>query len=440
MAENAAQAKELPDPLFDHREADLCVACGLCLPVCPTYRLTRSENESPRGRISLIRGLAKNQLQADSDLLDHLVSCTLCLACESACPAGVGYENQMNRAQRWLADQNLRPRSPVEHYLLNAVRKGSGSLARFARVAGSYQRSPVRRVLRGSGLLRLTGLDQLDQAVPEFSATTRFNTAYPAATRQRGRVALFKGCLQDQTDPETLTAAIRLLTRLGFAVDVPEAQGCCGGLHWHTGDEREAQTLAYKNVASFAESDAVLGVASGCGAVLRKYGKLIGKEGELLAEKFQDINAFLANAITRETVFNPLPSRALVHEPCSHRNQLQQNGDVYDILKRIPGLEIDALPDNRFCCGGAGTYSLSQPGLANKMREPKLAALAALRPDYLVTTNIGCALHLKAGLAEHDIDVEIVHPVVLLARQAGELRATASEPCESQPIPDRVST
>ena len=438
MVDNATPVNEPVDSLFDHQEADRCVACGLCLPVCPTYRLTRSENESPRGRISLMRGLARNQLPADSTLVDHLASCTLCLACESACPAGVGYETQMNLAQTWLVDRNLRPKSAVENYLLNTVCKGSSSLKRFGRMASTYQRSPVRRALRGSGLLRLTGLDRAEQAMPEFSAITRFNSTYPAATHRRGRVALFKGCLQDQTDPETLPAAIKLLTHLGFAVDIPEAQGCCGGLHLHTGHHREAQTLAQSNVAAFMKSDAILGVASGCGAVLRQYGQLAGKEGESLAEKYQDINTFVANAISRDAAFNSLPARALVHEPCSHRNQLRQNGDVYDILKYIPGLEVDTLPDNQFCCGGAGTYSLSQPGLANKMREPKLAAIAALRPDYLVTTNIGCALHLKAGLSGHNVDVEIVHPVALLARQAGEAQPGANESCEPRPVPDRV--
>lgn len=435
MADNATPA----NALFDHREADLCVACGLCLPVCPTYRLARSENESPRGRLSLIRGLAKNQLKADLSLVDHLASCTLCLACESACPAGVGYEAQMNSAQAWLADQNLHPKSPVEKYLLNAVGKGSGSLKRFSRMANTYQRSPVRRALQASGLLRLTGLDQLDQAIPEFSTTTRFNSTYPAVTHHLGRVALFKGCFQDQTDPETLPAAIKLLAHLGFAVDVPETQGCCGGLHLHTGNHRQAETLAHKNVATFAESDTILGVASGCGAVLSKYGQLLGSKGEALAEKYQDINTFIAKTINRDTVFNPLQARALVHEPCSHRNQLKQNGYVYDVLKHIPDLKVDTLPDNQFCCGGAGTYSLSQPELANKMREPKLVALAALRPDYLVTTNIGCALHLKAGLSEHNIDVEIVHPITLLARQVKAIHAGVNESCEPRPTPDMVS-
>lgn len=434
MAQDSTQSRSATDPRFDHSQADLCVACGLCLPVCPTYRLTRDENESPRGRLSLIRALASGQLAPDQLLAEHLHRCTLCLSCESVCPANVGFEEQMSQARNWLQDSGHWPHTLAEKFLLNSLRKGDAGIKRVGQLARIYQRSPLRRVLRGSGLLRMTGLEQTDAGIPAFADMQDIDESYPAIGAEKGRVSLFKGCLQNQTDPDTLVATIRLLTNLGYSIEIPSSQNCCGGLHYHSGDHEEARQLAHKNVKAFEGAQTILGVASGCGAVLKNYGQILGKAGESTALAYHDITSFLAeNEVLDSAEFFALPAKVLVHEPCSHRNQLKQNKQVYDVLGRIPGLEIAALPDNQFCCGGAGAYSLSEPELASKMREPKLDAIAELRPDYLVTTNIGCALHLKSGLAMRNVNVELLHPVTLLANQL-QIRDTGTAKAGSEPL------
>jgi len=424
---------------FNHSEADLCVACGLCLPVCPTYRLARDENESPRGRLSLIRGLASGQLAPDRQLADHLHRCTLCLSCESVCPAKVGFEEQMSRARDWLHDQDHWSYSLAEKFLLNSLRKGDTGIKRVGQLANIYQRSPLRRVLRGSGLLRVAGLEQTDAEMPAFANFQEFDGHYPAIGNENGRVSLFKGCLQNQTDPDTLPATIKLLTRLGYSVVLPPDQNCCGGLHLHSGEHEEAEHLARKNSTAFESAQTVIGVASGCGAVIKQYGQIIGDAGRATALAYRDITAFLVEkGVLDSAEFSALPAKVLVHEPCSHRNQLKQSEQVYEILGKIPGIEIEALPDNQFCCGGAGSYSLSEPGLAVQMREPKLDALARLEPNYLVTTNIGCALHLKSGLAARDSKIEILHPVTLLARQLRINRMDGNETCSESQTADMV--
>jgi len=439
MSEVPAQSNSATARRFDHSEADLCVACGLCLPVCPTYRLTQDENESPRGRISLIRGLATGQLAPDRELAGHLHRCTLCLSCESVCPAKVGFGDQMSRTRDWLQDQGRWSYTLAEKFLLNSLRKGDTGIKRVNQVANIYQRSPLRRVLRGSGLLRATGLDQTDNELPEFSVPTKFDEYYPAIGAEKGRLSLFKGCLQNQTDPDTLPAAIKLLTHLGYSVDLPRLQNCCGGLHYHGGEEEEARHLARKNSRAFEGARTIVGVASGCGAVIKQYGQIIGDAGLATALAYRDITAFLVENVALDSAeFSTLPAKVLVHEPCSHRNQLKQGEQVYEILGKIPGLEIAALPDNQFCCGGAGSYSLSEPELARQMREPKLDALAELEPDYLVTTNIGCALHLKSGLAARDIKVEILHPVTLLARQLRVDGLDTPDTCSESQTADMV--
>ena len=324
----------------------------------------------------------------------------------------------MSRTRDWLHGQGRWSYTLAEKFLLNSLRKGDTGIKRVNQVANIYQRSPLRRVLRGSGLLRVTGFDQTDKELPEFSVPTEFDESYPAIGAEKGRLSLFKGCLQNQTDPDTLPATIKLLTHLGYSVDLPRLQNCCGGLHYHGGEEEEARLLAQKNSRAFEGARTIVGVASGCGAVIKQYGQIIGDAGLATALAYRDVSTFLVeNGALDSAEFSALPAKVLVHEPCSHRNQLKQSEQVYQILARIPGLEIAAMPDNDFCCGGAGSYSLSEPELANKMREPKLDAIAELQPDYLVTTNIGCALHLKSGLAARGIEVKILHPVTLLARQ-----------------------
>jgi len=418
------------DSRFTHSEADQCVACGLCLPYCPTYQVTRDENDSPRGRIALIRALASRQLDADEKLVSYLDRCTLCRACESTCPAGVGFEALMNRARTWLEQEGLHPGSVVQSYLLGTLKEGHQRLRRFGQIARAYQRNPLRRALRGSGLLR-GNLGQMDQQLPEFSETLELQPHYPAIGSRRGRVALFHGCLQNQTDGETLASSIQLLTTLGYEVHVPVQQACCGGLHLHTGKREDAMELASKNVAAFQDFDIVIGTATGCGAVLQAYGDLLDEDqARDFGNHFQDINGFIASLEwPHEIELAPLPGLALVQEPCSHRNQLKHANLVYGLLQNIPALRVDALDENRFCCGGAGSYALTQPALAAQLRDPKLAAVAKRQPDFLVTTNIGCALHLKAGLASLDVPTEIVHPVTLLARQLKQARQLQATTC-----------
>lgn len=428
MGDVAGQSRNSSGALFGHDQADLCVACGLCLPACPTYHATRTENESPRGRLSLIKGLATGNLSADKVLVDHLDRCTLCLACEKACPAQVGFEQQMNQARSWLEENGKLSRTVAENALMKALGKGGKGINLLGTAARAMHRGGITKLLRGSGLLHFTGLAEAVRSMPAFADTPDLAATYPAQSANTSRVALFTGCLQHQTDPETLPAAIKLLNRLGHTVDVPRDQACCGGLHLHGGDSKTAERLAETNRHVFHDYEKITGVASGCGAVLKKYPGL--------GERFLDINTLLAEdpGLTGLPL-SPLKKTVLVHEPCSHRNQLQQVPSVYRLLKCIPGLDIQSLPGNEFCCGGAGSYSLAQPALARQLREPKLDALIELQPAYLVTTNIGCALHLRNGLAERGIEIDVIHPVVLLARQLAD---RAEDGCPERQTADMV--
>jgi len=395
------------------------VLCGLCLPHCPTYRKTGDENESPRGRVVLMRALASGTLPASERLASHLSRCLGCRACERVCPSGVRYGQLIETGRAllcaqqpptWLARCGLglsaRPR----------LLTGIGAMLRL------YQRSGLQRLVRVSGALRLLGMQRLDLLLPTLPAALPREAFHAAQGTRRGRVALFLGCVARVLDANTLAAAIRLLTRLGFDVVIPENQTCCGALQREAGQTEPAQRLARHNLDVFraAGADAVITVASGCGAVLADPGNQKGISTDR-PTRILDIHQFLADvALPDSMTLAALPVTIAVQDPCSLRNALRAEQAVYALLGRIPAARIVPLAENHLCCGGAGAYPLRQPAMADLLRADKLAHLQQLQPAVLATANLGCALHLRAGLRAQGLNIEVVHPLVLFERQLRE--------------------
>ena len=402
--------------------------CGLCLPHCPTYLKTRDEGESPRGRIALMHALAGGELQLSARLEQHLDHCLACRACEAVCPSGVPYGELIDATRAEI--KRRRPR-PWPQRLARCIAL-DGLIARkpVLRAAGNllraYQRVGLQRLARRSGVLRRLGLERMDALLPALPPRPRWRDYYPPRGELRGRVALFTGCVAELLDAPALHAAISVLTRLGLGVHVPSDQVCCGALHLHNGAPDQARRLAARNLAAFGslDADAVVSVASGCGAQLREYDRLMhgcAPEPDAVARfslSVQDISQFLAGlAWPPEIELEPLPVRVAVHDPCSLTHVMRRPRDPYALLGRIPGIELTPLPDNARCCGAAGSYLLTQPGMAQALLEDKIAHLRALAPAVLVTSNISCALHLAAGIRQAGLAIEVLHPVVLLERQ-----------------------
>lgn len=342
-------------------DADRCVKCGLCLPHCPTYRLSADESESPRGRIALIEAWASGALPDSDALQSHIDRCLLCRACERMCPAQVPYAR--------IVDDFRAATRASRHQLIS---RG----ARFA--------------------------------LRSLASLSRPKARYPAHGVERAEVMLFVGCTAGGLDPATLRDAIAVLNRLGVTVRIPEQQGCCGALDQHSGNAARARELIGENLAAFANSaSAVLYLASGCGSFLKEYAQHAEKGGGFAARatEFCDFVASLTEG--EETLWQPVPRRVVLHIPCSLRGG---EAATERLLRRIPGISLTRLdwPD---CCGAAGSYMLEHPRLARRLRAPLLERIRAERPDVVLTSNIGCALHLSAGLR----GIQVLHPASLLA-------------------------
>jgi glycolate oxidase iron-sulfur subunit len=406
------------------RESERCVACGLCLPLCPTYRLTRDEAESPRGRISLMRALVTQELPATAHLVAHLDRCLICRACEKACPSNVAYGELFDHTRAWLSEHHpsLVRRGIFYRLFLNALTGNPGQTGWLEKFLRFYRRSGLAWMAGIVGLSRVSALARLGAGLPQTtSPPTAWKSFYPASGTKRGRIGLFTGCASSISDRDTLAASIRLLSRLGYDINVPATQGCCGALHLHDGEQDRARELMRRNIEAFAPGrhDAVLGVASGCVATLCEYGKTCPEPGApAFAGRVQDINTFLAGIEWDDTThFRPLAKRVALHMPCTLTQVLRQPDTVHRLLKKIPGIELEVLAENYLCCGAAGTYMLTQPEMAQRLLADKVAHLKHLSPDILVTANVGCALHLAAGIREAGLNIEILHPAALLERQ-----------------------
>jgi glycolate oxidase iron-sulfur subunit len=417
-------------------DASECMRCGLCISSCPTYKLFRIEAESPRSRLRTIDKIINGNTTVSEEELKHLDNCTQCRACESICPSKMAYGHLFGlaREQRFQAEASDRRGTLlsaigfklIEHKaLLNAA----AVLMRW------YQKSGLQLLLRKSGLLRVFKLDKAESLMPEV-AISKLAERYPTNKQRRGNVALFTGCISEHFDRKTLLASIKLLNVIGFDVLVPKGQTCCGAIHQHQGNTAIAGKMAVLNTGVFNSLDveAIITTASGCGLMLNEYEQANGDEsGNTLrfGSPLFDITEFLNLNWPDDISLKECHADArkiAVHEPCSQRNvpfssrslgtrELGSKGvrnrhqHVYALLEKIPEITVIPLPDNQICCGAGGVHMLTHPEIAEPLRDTKLAHFEQSQADLLVSTNIGCALHLNAGPARN----KVVHPVVLLA-------------------------
>ena len=411
---------------------DACVHCGFCLQACPTYVNLQDENDSPRGRILLMRGLVEGTLSPDDpDVHAHIDRCLGCRACETACPSGVPY-GQLLEATR--ATLNARRPVPLVARLILWV---------FARHAFLLPALLASRVLRATGIPALAGRvlgGRLGFAMAMLASTRPVlgTRAYEArGSGARGTTAMLDGCVMRGLYAHTNDATRRTLVENDYAlVDAP-GQRCCGALHAHAGDLEAARTLARANVAAFERSGAehVAVNAAGCGAMMKEYGHLLADDPVWAARaaavggRVRDVSQLLAAAGPKAGAAisggSAGPPRVTYDAPCHLLHAQRVAGAPLTMLGAVAGLELVPLVDSDQCCGSAGIYNLIEPAVSDAVLEPKLRHIADTRANLVASGNPGCLMQLGAGLSRSGSPARGVHPVDLLdaayaAARAGE--------------------
>ncbi len=387
--------------------------CGFCLPACPTYLATGDENDSPRGRIVLMRALEQGDLPVtDPDLRTHLDACLGCRGCEPACPSGVGYGEGLAEARRRLAEAHGIPALArlVLAVMGSSLRRPALAMARVARGL------PVGRIVRGRNRMSRL-LAQLRATRP----TLQVSLSVPATgAPTKGRVALFRGCVMDGLFPHVHEATIRVLAVNGWeTVEIP-GFGCCGALHAHAGDHAGADRLARENAGALeavGTVDAVVLNSAGCGAHLRDLPHIVDTPGtRRLAGLVRDVSELLARD-GGPRPGGPLPVHVAYDPPCHLQHAQGVHAEVLAVLGAIPGLTVHALPGASHCCGSAGLHGLLHPAAADTILEAKLAPLRE-HPEItaIVTGTPGCLMQIGGGLVARGSMVTVMHPVELLDR------------------------
>ncbi|MBE1158988.1 (Fe-S)-binding protein [Dyella acidiphila] len=380
--------------------ADQCVQCGLCLPVCPTYALDGNEAESPRGRIAIAAALAQGQVAATPALREPLDHCLGCLNCQRVCPAGVQYEELLVETHALLGPAPARP-----HGLLRLIKRPGLSrwLQGLARWTGALHWLPP--LLGGpKAAAWRTALTWLQGAKPARSMPSPI--ASPAQTA--GTVALFPGCAASIQDEQAEQAAEILLRAAGYRV-VRMPAFCCGALDLHDGvvDQAQASAERVRHAWANAGADYLATVTPGCLTALRRAlpDVRVDDPYRLLAERSDSLR------------FRPLSLRAALHVPCTQANVARSDGALTSLLKQVPQLHAQRLATPPYCCGAAGSHALQFPERADQLRSDMLSAISQLDVQLLLSSNIGCRLHLAAGLAAQASTLPTMHPLTLLAQQ-----------------------
>ena len=448
--------------------------CGLCLPSCPTYVETGHERNSPRGRISLMRAVADGELETTRGFADEMSYCLGCLACTTACPAGVDYTTLLETARAHVEQSGIAA-SPKRNFIRWLTLRFLFTRPRALRAAGRllwlYQASGLQMLARRLKLTALLpkSLRELEPQAPriarhfsdaliaEIEQPEIFNTeatentenetkkpssviSVPSVFEKSYRVGLLTGCVQDLVFSQVNRDTADVLLANGCEVITPPVQPCCGSLHAHNGDFETARQLARRQLDAInpADFDAIITNAAGCGSHLKHYDRLLAGDPRYAdraatwSKKVKDISEFLVEIgfrhpveatsefSVRRSAFNVRDTlRPLVvtyHEACHLCHGQKISAQPREILRTIPGVELRECAEATWCCGSAGIYNITQPQTASWLQQRKLGHLRATGASIVATANPGCLIQLENGFRQAGEKVEIVHPVVLLAR------------------------
>jgi len=417
----------LPDSPLAHAAPglDACVHCGFCLPACPTYVNLHDENDSPRGRLLLMRRLLDGELPPDDpDVGAHMDRCLGCRACETACPSGVPYGQLLEATRATLRE--ARPTPWIARVVLGVFRRRALlALALFA--ARLLRATTLPRRLAAHLPARLGfPLAMLASTSPVRARPTQGSVRITPSDEAAPSVTMLDGCVMQGLFAHANRATARVLRATGHTVLDTAQQTCCGALHAHAGDLDGARDLARRNIAAFERTpQALIAVNSaGCGAMLKEYAHLLHDDvawharAQAVSARVRDVSELLAGRLAPASADEGTagsPRLRVAYDPPCHLMHAQRvTREPMAVLAALPGIELVPLMDADQCCGSAGIYNLVEPDTSDAVLEPKLRNISDARVELLVSGNPGCLMQLGAGLLRSGSETQAVHPVELL--------------------------
>ena len=405
-----------------------CVHCGLCTSACPTYIETGNENDSPRGRIYLMRAVTDRRLDMTQTIQRHLELCLDCRACETACPSGVQYGRLIEPFR--LAMDVPEKGEPKQFdwffkYILFGLFPYPQRLHKALVFAKIAQRLKLDQLLLLTGMWKLlpARLGRLVTLLPHIKTPDApLEKVMPAIGKRRARVALFSGCVQSEVFQQTNYATVRVLQENGCDVVIPDEQGCCGAIHYHTGQEQGAIDFAADNLKAFDRDDidAIIVNVAGCGSMLKEYGHLWddARDGQTadrqqFSSKVKDVHEFLDELGFIPPKWN-IPVKVTYHDACHLVHAQKISDPPRNLIRQIPGVELLELPESEVCCGAAGTYNLVELEMADRLGERKLDCIRKTGASIVLTGNSGCLMQIDRQRRLEQESVIVMHPMDLL--------------------------
>ena len=429
-----------------------CVHCGFCLPACPTYQLWAEEMDSPRGRIYLVNQILDGA-ELSATAAEHFDRCLGCMACMTACPSGVQYDQLIEAARVWTEEarapaaeasgaSGASGASDAQEAPANGKRPARDRIARAAIFSLFPYPKRLRAMTAPLRMAQRTGLDRrlarsglparvspvlgaaLRLAPPDVSAADArpLPERVPALGTRRAVVGMLTGCVQSVFFPRVNAATARVLAAEGCDVIIPRGQGCCGALSLHSGRETEASAFARRTIATFEQAgvDAVVVNSAGCGSAMKEYERLLGgadggwaERAAEMSGKVRDLAEFLAE-LGPTAPRHPLPVTAAYHDACHLAHAQRITRQPRDLLRAIPGLNLVEVPDAGTCCGSAGVYNLLQPAAASELGARKAESVQSTGAPLLISANPGCSLQIASALAERGQSIAVAHTAEVL--------------------------
>ncbi len=412
-----------------------CIQCGFCLPTCPTYVLTGKERSSPRGRIQMLKGVAQGMLEMNETISYEMFFCLGCLACKTACPAGVQYHSILESGRAIVFQQ--KKNNFLQRLLLNIIFLSPKRFLFFAKLLQLFQRSGLQEALQRSGIVSLFSkrIDELLSLSPKIankfsseSIRERFNNKLETVNHKL-RVGLPLGCITNVSSPEINLATSKVLETYNCEVVIPEENYCCGALHQHSGDIENAKALARKTIDSFENENCkyVISTAAGCGACMKHYAELLNDDDEYSAkaksfsEKVYDVSEFISNIETQVDEFDKRKLKSgnnklkiTYHDACHLSHGQNITKEPREILRSLDGIEFTELQESTWCCGSAGIYNVTHFDDSVQLLERKMENIRKTKAEIVLTSNIGCINQIQYGAKKFDVNIEAMHIINFL--------------------------